>query len=218
MKRFKKALLAYFVYYSHRLLSMTWRYDITGDEKTLALLKDEQNFVYAHLHQQDWVIMAVWRNKQMNVLISLSTDGNAMARVAEKNGFLVTRGSSSKGGAMGLLKLVRNLKKQDYQQPTSLAIDGPRGPFGIPKKGVLTLSKAMKKPLILIAVNTDRYWEFSKAWSRTQVPKPFSRICLRYTQIPTDDLAVASNEDWEVLSQRITDELCYFLNKGKPAN
>lgn len=218
MKRFKKHLLAYLVYYSHRLLSMTWKYDVSGDESTLGLLADEQNFVYAHLHQQDWVIMTLWRNMQMNVLISLSSDGDAMSKVAQKNGFQVTRGSSSKGGAMGLLKLIRNIKIQDYRQPTSLAIDGPRGPFGIPKKGVLTLSKAMNKPLILLAIESDRYWEFSNAWSRTQVPKPFARIKLRYTHIPVEDLAVKSDEDWEVLSQRITDDLCSFLNKDNPAN
>lgn len=217
MKRFKKFLLAYLVYYSHRLLSMTWKYEKSGDEKTLALLAEQQNFVYAHLHQQDWVIMALWRNMQMNVLISLSSDGDAMSRVAQKNGFQVTRGSSSRGGAMGLLKLIRNLKKQNYQQPTSLAIDGPRGPFGVPKKGVLTLSKAMKKPLILVAIESERYWEFSNAWSRTQVPKPFSRINLRYTHIPFDELDVSSDEDWQSLSHRISNELCFYLKAERKA-
>ena len=190
---------------------MTWKYEVSGDLVALELLAKKRKLVYGHLHQQDWVIVALWRNLNMNVLISLSSDGDAMTRIAKWSGFCVTRGSSSKGGAIGLLKLAKKIKHQNLQQPTSLAVDGPRGPFAVPKKGVLILSKVMNSPLILIAVAADRYWEFSKSWSRTQVPKPFSTVHVRYTQISVDDLEASPGKGWPALSQRISEDLCYFL-------
>ena len=211
IKLVKKYLLTYLIYYCHRVLAMTWTFEVIGDLETLELLAKRKNCLYGHLHQQDWVILALWRNSNMNVLISLSSDGDAMSRIARWNGFRVTRGSSSKSGTIGLLKLIRAIKRQNLQQPASLAVDGPRGPFAIPKKGILMLSKVMNSPLILLAAAADRYWEFSKSWSRTQIPKPFSTIRLRYTQVSVDDLKASSNKDWPALSQRISEDLCYFL-------
>ena len=211
MKLRRSYLSILMIYCFYRVLSMTWKYEVHGDPDVLKQIETTPGIVYGHLHQQEWALLAYWRNTNMNVLISLSSDGNAMAKLVQWFGYCVTRGSSSKGGAMGLLKLVKTIKRQNFQNATSIAVDGPRGPFSIPKKGVLTLVKLTNVPLILVAANADRYWEISKSWSKPQIPKFFSTIHLRFSQVPSEDSQSLTDETWPGLSQQISAQLCYYL-------
>lgn len=211
MKLRRSYLSILLVYCFHRILSMTWKYEVHGDPDVLAQIEATPGIVYGHLHQQEWALLAYWRNTDMNVLISLSSDGNAMARLVSWFGYRVTRGASSKGGAAGLLKLIKTIKGQNFQKATSIAVDGPRGPFAIPKKGIVTLARKTNAPLLLVAAQADRYWELSKSWSKPQIPKFFSTIHLRFSQIPVEDSQSCADEAWPDLSRQMSDHLCYYL-------
>ena len=52
----------------------------------------------------------------------------------------VVRGSSSRGGARGLAALVRRLKTGRFD--AAFAVDGPRGPYGVPKPGAALAARA----------------------------------------------------------------------------
>lgn len=214
MKSLRALLLPPLAYAALRVLSWTWRYRPGGDPATLALLEQRHNFIFAHLHQAEWCLMPYWGPWRMNVMISLSRDGEAMARVVRRFGYRVTRGSTSRGATSGLLRLVKLIRAQRGERPTSLAVDGPRGPFGEPKKGLLLLAREQRSPIILAAVNADRYWEFSNSWARTRIARPFARIDVRYTMIPLEDVLAADDEPaWRALSARISADLCYFLGR-----
>ena len=214
MKPLQALLLPPLAYAILRALSWTWRYRASGDPATLALLAQRHNFVFAHLHQQEWCLMPYWGPWRMNVMVSLSRDGDAMARVVRWFGYRVTRGSTSRGATGALLRMVKLIREQRGELPTSLAVDGPRGPFGEPKKGLLLLAREQRSPIILAAVKADRFWEFSASWARTRIARPFARIDVRYTMIPLTDIeAVVTDDDWQAMRARISADLCYYLDR-----
>jgi lysophospholipid acyltransferase (LPLAT)-like uncharacterized protein len=112
-------------------------------------------------------------------MISQSKDGDIIAGIAEKSGWHTVRGSSSRNGGRALKEMVGRLER------TGLAahiVDGPRGPAGIIKAGVVSLARAAGAVVVPIYATSDRAWYF-KSWDRFMLPKPFAKVTLRFGEM-----------------------------------
>lgn len=116
------------------------------------------------------------RHAGMATLISQSRDGEYIARVTERWGYTVVRGSSSRGGTGALRAMVRVLRTG-----RSLAVtpDGPRGPRRKLKPGALLAARLSGVPVIPTAAAATRAWWLG-GWDRFLVPRPFARVRLVY--------------------------------------
>lgn len=189
----REVIIVFVAKFFFNLLSSTWKKkelplpDIAKNE-----LAQGRPVVFAHFHQDEWALLGFYRKKPVNVLISHSKDGSMMARYLKSIGFGVARGSSSRGGAMGFRNLLKMVETSS-NKIVSLAMDGPRGPYGVPKKGIFALARLLKAPLVLSAAEADKKWIFRKSWSAAFIPKPFASItlehfdCLPYSEIEKND-------------------------------
>src|ERR1700722_8963501 len=73
------------------------------------------------------VLPATWiyRHQHPAVMTSRSRDGEFIARVIQRFGFIPVRGSSSRGGQRALLEMNQQLEQGNA---VAFTIDGPRGP------------------------------------------------------------------------------------------
>ncbi|MBS1984557.1 MAG: DUF374 domain-containing protein [Bdellovibrionales bacterium] len=165
------------------LLKSTWRLDEEDlPAEVKGRLERGEPVVFAHFHEDEWAMLAFYSHRQMNVLVSLSADGGVMAAFLERLGYQVSRGSSSKGGATGLLQLIRSVKA-NANRAVSLAVDGPRGPRRRAKNGVFKLAESLNAPIVSGAAVAAHPIIFKKSWSKAFVPLPFSRVKLVYAPI-----------------------------------
>lgn len=137
-------------------------------------------FVFWH-NQQLLMTKLYWKmqrdiaSKGVVALASGHRDGQIIAQIVELFGFRTMSGSSSKGGLASLMALGRCLKA-GYD--VAMAPDGPKGPPGEVKQGILALAKKFNVPIIPLAyaVPENSAWRFNKAWDKMFLPKPFARI------------------------------------------
>ena len=108
----------------------------------------------------------------LTILVSHSKDGENMAKAVRFLGYNVKRGSSSRGGAAGLIALIKAVREG---RSVVLAVDGPRGPRGTCKPGIVRLAQKTGVPLYPVGVATSKKWTFEKSWNKTYIPLPFSR-------------------------------------------
>ena len=108
-------------------------------------------------------------------MVSRSFDGEYIARIIERLGFVAVRGSSSRGGASALLGL-----KSQVERGLSVAftIDGPRGPKYVAKPGPVLLSRASAVPMAAFYVALSDAWVLN-TWDGLMIPKPFSKALAR---------------------------------------
>jgi len=110
------------------------------------------------------------------VMISRSRDGDIIADVVRRLNFRPVRGSSSRGGREALASLVGDLA----EHPLAVhAVDGPQGPRGVVKAGLISMAKLSGAPIFPVYVSVDRAWVL-KSWDRFIIPKPFSRVVIRW--------------------------------------
>lgn len=162
------------------LLSCTWRIKEVGPEPVLhahVQTRMRQPCVFAHWHGDELVLIGYYANRRLAVLSSLSKDGTLMAKTLTLLGYQVFRGSSSRGGARGLIGLIRAVQAGSQ---AALAVDGPKGPIYEVKPGVVELAQKTEKAVIPVRARCDRAWHFPKAWNKTYLPKPFARVEVEY--------------------------------------
>ncbi len=122
-------------------------------------------------------------------LVSQSRDGDLGSRIAINLGCKVVRGSSSSGGKEALQELVECARRGESP---GIVMDGPRGPAGVAKPGVVVLSKRTGHPIVLFAVEAERSWRLNN-WDKTLVPVPFTRIAFKIG----GPITVPTDADWE---------------------
>lgn len=109
----------------------------------------------------------------MAVLTSLSRDGAFQSSILKRLGFLVLRGSSSRGGAAGLKAMIGAIGNG---ADAAFAVDGPHGPYRRVKAGAIFAAEETGGQLLPITFRASSSWTFRKAWDKYQLPKPFARV------------------------------------------
>jgi lysophospholipid acyltransferase (LPLAT)-like uncharacterized protein len=143
-----------------------------------------------------------FRNQGLAVMTSRSFDGEYIARIIQKLGFIPVRGSSSRG-AVGAVFGMRQQLEQGHG--VVFTIDGPRGPRYIAKPGPVLLAKKTGVPVSCFYIAVERAWILN-SWDQMIVPKPFSRAAI-YASSPMQVPADATEEQMAGLHQRMQETL-----------
>lgn len=146
-------------------------------------------------HQQFFSAIRHFKNYavyQPALMISQSKDGDIIARIAEKTGWHTVRGSSSRDGFRALKEMIDYLKENKF---AGHVVDGPRGPAGVVKAGVVKLAQASGALVVPFYISADKAWYFN-SWDRFLLPKPFSRVTLHFGDM-LDLTSGTGEEDFE---------------------
>jgi hypothetical protein len=180
-KRFRRFLYYYLFPYGGlflvRLLSATYRIRIVDLDNEQAILKAGGQLVYASWHQRFFPGITFFSTrKPIAIMISQSRDGEMAARAVHIMGWRAVRGSSSRGGGQAL-DTIKNLIGQGYK--IGHIVDGPQGPFGTVKPGLIRIAQYANLPIVPTITSGQNLWVFN-SWDRFMVPKPFSRVIIRF--------------------------------------
>ena len=127
-------------------------------------------------------------------MISQSKDGELAARLAERLGLVPVRGSSTRGGTTALAAILKALKKNPV---VVHIVDGPTGPKGVVKPGLISMAQISGAVILPVIVSVDRAWIMG-SWDRFLVPKPFSKVTIEWGPplVVPQDLDPAQHEEF----------------------
>jgi lysophospholipid acyltransferase (LPLAT)-like uncharacterized protein len=169
-----------------RLLGATLRYRDINAPGVPVGIEIPGPVVFAFWHRTLLTCAHRFRNKGIAILISPSFDGELIAKTVEYLGFYPVRGSSSRGGAIGL----RNMAQAYVEgHRTAITADGPRGPNMIAKPGVVQVAELTGATWIgTYYALPDRAWQL-KSWDKFLIPKPFSTVTFTWPPHVAPELA-----------------------------
>jgi len=160
-----------------KALSATYRIRIINPENEQDVLDRRGSLIYASWHQRFFPGITFFsQRKPIAIMISQSRDGEMIARVVDILGWCPVRGSSTRGGVTALRQL-KDLARDGYR--IGHIVDGPKGPFGQVKPGLLRIAQVAGKPIVPTLTSAEKKWVFN-SWDRFMVPKPFSRVVIRF--------------------------------------
>ena len=159
-----------------RLLAATWRFRETGGEHIARLRRDRRPFLFALWHSRILPLLYYHRHQGIVLLISRHRDGGYLADLSASLGYGAVRGSTNRGGEVGLLGIVRAL-----QGGAEVAVtpDGPRGPAEQVQPGAVAAAQHAGAPLLPLSARARSAW-YLGSWDRMCIPKPFARVEIVY--------------------------------------
>lgn len=178
----RSRLFRTFLYHFIRLYSMTFRLKIENEEGWKEYHRTGGRVILCAWHQQFFSAIRhfqAYRDYRPALMISQSNDGDIIADVAERSGWCAVRGSSSRGGKKALKRMIEHLKEYGL---AAHIVDGPRGPAGVIKPGIIQLARGADAVIVPFYTSADRAWYF-KSWDRFFLPKPFSIVTIRFEDV-----------------------------------
>jgi len=160
-----------------RLLGSTWRIEpasLAAYERALA--DTGGRCIFAFWHSRLLALAYLHRARGAAVLVSRSRDGEIIAGIVERLGFVTARGSSTRGASSGVAEL---LEWAARGRALALTPDGPLGPEGTVKPGLVQLASRSGLPVVPVAACASADW-IVRSWDRFRVPRPFARVEVGY--------------------------------------
>ena len=168
---FKKALTWTAALYI-RLVWLSGRWQIIGEEIPEQLIKDGQPFIVAFWHGRMIMMAFSWsRCDLVHMLISGHRDGQLVSGMISHFGSKTVYGSSTRGGAAAFIRLARLLRQGGV---IGITPDGPRGPRMRVNEGIIALAKLTGVPILPLTFSASLRYVF-KSWDRFMLPFPFGR-------------------------------------------
>jgi lysophospholipid acyltransferase (LPLAT)-like uncharacterized protein len=165
-----------------RALGATWRIELRGPDPFAAA----GPLVLGAWHGGLLIAAVCWRNRGLVIPVSQSRDGDRIDAVLRRLGFASSaRGSSSRGATALLRELIRRVRAGET---IGMLPDGPRGPSGVAKPGIVALARATGARLVPVGVAAAPVWRFG-SWDRARLPRPFARVRCVYGEplgVPRD--------------------------------
>ena len=169
----KKYILPYLLLIFYKLIVWSWQKRIYETPEWLKDMKSRNPVILAHWHGDEIALMHLIPRYHISTMTSTSKDGQLVDFIIRRLGGKTSKGSSTRGGVQALKGLVR-LCKKGY--PSSMAVDGPKGPIYKAKSGVFELSRLTGAKIYPIGVYSQKSYIFNKSWNQTFLPMPFSQI------------------------------------------
>ncbi len=131
--------------------------------------REQKLYIFWH----EYIPLPIYLRSHCNIAILLSQhrDAELLTHVTSLLGFDYVRGSSTRGGAAAIRKLLQKSRGMHL----SLTPDGPRGPRRELAPGAVFMASKLGLPLVLMGFGYDRPWRLN-SWDRFAFPRPFSRV------------------------------------------
>ena len=173
-----KYLLTFPAYYILNLYAKIIRLRFENEEEIRNHLENNGRVILAFWHQRFFAGFYLPRRfkRPISVMVSQSRDGDFAADIARMCGGIPVRGSSSRGGKKALREMVDEVIKT---QLAGHIVDGPTGPPHVIKPGLISLAQQSGAALCPTFVLYEKPWIFN-SWDRFMVPKPFSKVVIRF--------------------------------------
>ncbi|MDT8273449.1 MAG: lysophospholipid acyltransferase family protein [Desulfomonilia bacterium] len=179
-----------FLYHFIRTYSATFSFTVEREKPWMEHLDTGGTVLLCTWHQQFFAAIRHFKHYapwQPAIMISKSVDGTIIAGVARRTGWNPVLGSSSRGGAEALRGMIEALKQS---RVAGHIVDGPRGPAGKIKAGVIRLAHATDAVIVPFYTTAEKAW-YANSWDNFLLPRPFSKVRLSFGDLlrlpPTTD-------------------------------
>ncbi|MCC6348087.1 MAG: lysophospholipid acyltransferase family protein [Candidatus Eisenbacteria bacterium] len=187
------------------LLARTWRIEERNAPEFEEAKRSHEPVIYALWHARQLPLVYVHRGRGTVVLVSQSRDGELISRILAAFGSQTARGSSTRGGDTAVREL---LAAAAAGHCLAITPDGPRGPAGRAKPGLLQVAARSGLRVVPLASAARRSWVL-RSWDRFRIPQPFARVCVAHAApmaiTAADDAGTLERERARV--ERAMDEL-----------
>lgn len=213
-RKFKESILLFIAPYLAEIIVrftyLTMKIENLHEERAKRFWDADERMILAVWHGRLLMVPIGYKGRMIKCLISHHTDGEMLVKFMRRFGHGTVRGSSSRGGAMAMREMLKEIKAVDI----AVTPDGPRGPKFIVQDGIISLARLTGVPIVPVTFGASKKKIFA-SWDALELPYPFSRGAFMWGEPiyirKNDDLAEKKAELQRRLIE-MTDEVDSYLS------
>lgn len=181
LRTWKMKLSGCLIDYISHWLFRTCRIEIEGAKQFIEeASKGSAVLIFWHdcLFAMAPILSRVGHQFQYTAFVSASRDGVLLQKICQRYSACEIIAVSHDKRHQALRNMVQKL--QDEKRIILLTPDGPRGPRHVIKPGLFFAARKTGAPVVAMNWSASKYWEL-RSWDRLKIPKPFSRITVRFS-------------------------------------
>lgn len=195
--KFRYIITAQLISWYVHFMGFFTKYIFAGSQAALDM-DGKHRAIYAFWHNQQCFLLYPYRKHgKICVLVSMSKDGEFIARALPKFRMKAMRGSTTRGGYSALRGLM-DITEAGYCP--AITPDGPRGPIYNAHAGIIYLAQKTHLPILAAGVASSNKFSVN-SWDKFQVPLPFGKCAVVYA----DPIWVGETDDIETSRKKLTD-------------
>jgi lysophospholipid acyltransferase (LPLAT)-like uncharacterized protein len=200
------------------LLGRTLRIVWVGQENLEPIKRQNKSVIYAFWHGRMLILAYSHRRKRIHILISQHRDGEFIARIIHRLGFVSVRGSTTRGGTKAIFEMC---DKAAHGCDLGVTPDGPTGPGFQVHSGTIYVAQRSGMPIVPITSSAEHRWTLS-SWDRFIIPRPFSKAVVMLGEpvvVPVDSTAEGLEQiriDLETKLKELTQKADGYFSKASP--
>jgi len=169
-------------------------FSVENGEVIASLLREKKAFVLVFWHGS--MIWPWWYMRERNAaaLVSMSRDGQLLAKLLQSWNYEVLRGSSSRGNREAMQAMREAVERGRILCVTP---DGPRGPYHELKMGAVRVAQTMHVPMVMLSVGY-KWCKRLKNWDRFEIPMPFTKCRVLFS----DPIHIDPSLEGEALDEK----------------
>ncbi|MDR0842647.1 MAG: lysophospholipid acyltransferase family protein [Acidobacteriota bacterium] len=211
-KQVKARAISFLGYWVICVIGATLRWRVVGWDKLESVYRAGRRPIMAFWHGRIFMASYYFRDRGIVVMTSRHRDGDYIAEVIGRLGYEAVRGSSTRGGHGATREALEAICGG---KDIGFAIDGPRGPRYVAKRGASYIAWKSGHPVLPFNVSAQRKWTLD-SWDHFQIPKPFSRVLVEIGE-PIYVDAVATKEQLAEYDRQLQSALDDLRLRGDQA-
>lgn len=220
---FMTSLFGWIIWVYMALCGRTIRWTIEGEEAARKAWSEPSGIIVSAWHASILLLPSGWnrlmrrwpgQKNRSAMLISLSRDGEPVAKAIKHLGLEAVRGSSThkrkkrdKGGVRALAEALRLLKGGGA---LCITPDGPRGPARIAQNGPVIMAQRANVPILPYAIISAPAKTLS-TWDQFRIPYPFTKGAIVFGE----PIYPAPEDDRETLRLAIETSLNQAMDRAE---
>ena len=137
--------------------------------------ESKDKYVICFWHGSSYCYYPLLKDNGISIITTLSYRGAYISEICRRFGYEPIRlpdDSSESGDFFNLKDIVNKIKGKHV----GITLDGPTGPYRVPKKFALVTSLVTKKKILLISVRVEKKIQSKKRWDKFIIPLPHNTI------------------------------------------
>ena len=156
------------------MLTATWREHHEGLHVIDELLESKHPHIMTFWHRKFITLFPLLRGRPVCVATAASPPGDIIANMCNRFGYQIVQIPDH--GRNQSLQLMENAFALADQ--SSMAVDGPHGPYHAVKQGAIQLASDLGHLIVPVSVATRRKFVLSHRWDQLEIPGAFTRVSL----------------------------------------
>lgn len=159
---------------------------------------NKEKFIIGFWHGDSYCFYPLFMGTKIYVITTINRRGDFISNMCEHFGYAPLRVPDESVGGNFLFKIRKTINGAEGVN-LALALDGPLGPYHVPKDFALITARISKRKLLPLSIKVKRKIRIMKRWDQFMVPLPFNKI-----EFHIHEPIEVSNNDMDYLLKKIT--------------